>query len=314
MKRRILAFFFLVGLLTLGVMIQVAGLRLTSPARAQLEDRHQEMLRDPARHGLSLTARVARDGTPYLLCRGLPGSGEKGRILQEQLQTRGIRYPADSGTLLLLHGHGGRKENHLAIAERFCAAGFTCLIPDLPAHGDHPGPVATFGVREVPLLQQLLREENLPQPVSVFGLSQGGAIALQLAAAETEHIQAVAAVSTFAYLPETLQRAARRQSPLLGGLLPLVSWQMKRRHRFTLSAISPQSSATTITQPCFLAHGADDHFIPPQDSERIFANLASKEKTLRLIPGAGHSDVLAKGQEIYADLTAFFLAAGAGAR
>jgi|GEM_PF-3411362 len=41
--------------------------------------------------------------------------------------------------MLILHGRSGMKEDYLAVAERYRAIGFRCLIPDLPGHGGEFG-------------------------------------------------------------------------------------------------------------------------------------------------------------------------------
>src|SRR5207302_9521229 len=126
----------------------------------------------------------------------------KGNKLRSQLQAQGLSVP-DWGevkaTLILLHGHSGRKEDHLPVAERLCAVGFRCILIDLPGHGDHPAPFATFGFREAALPGEVLREAARrfafkPEPAGLFGISQGGAIALQSAARPDEEWFAVAEI------------------------------------------------------------------------------------------------------------------------
>ena len=302
-------------LLTLGllVFVQSASNRITSPERARLHDRHHAILAEPANHGMKIQSLKAPDGTPYLLCEGLNVTGESGRILREQLQARNASLAIEPATLLLLHGHGSRKEHHLAIAERFCAAGFTCVLPDLPGHGEHSDRKATFGKKEVPRLLNLIKDlrlrHDLPERWGVFGLSQGGAIALQLVAADNSQFTSVATVSTFAHLSHTIKSTAERKSPALAALVPMVQLDLKFRHGLPVQEISPARAASRISLPVFVAHGKEDTFIPPANAETIFNNLTHPEKRLRIIPDAGHGNVLAKGDFIYADLCQFFLKA-----
>lgn len=312
MKRRHFAILALLLVLLLLIFIQSASNHIVSPKRARLQDPHFAIMAEPAQHGLQLSTHTAPDGTPYLLCRGQRASGKKGRLLRQQLLARGLAPTTQPATLLLLHGHGSRKEHHLAIAERFCAAGFTCLIPDLPGHGEHPSKAGTFGKKEVALLQDFLRhcrlEHGLSPKVGLFGLSQGGAIALQLAAAEREGFTAVATVSTFADLSQTLKANARQKSPLLAALVPMVQLNLEHRHGLPVHEISPAECARQIGLPAFIAHGQKDRFIPPHNAETIYQNLTHANRHLRLVPNAGHGNVLAEGDLIYADLCQFFLA------
>lgn len=315
MKRRHLTIPLLLLLLVLLIFIQTASNRIASPHRAQLEDRHYQFMANPANYGIKITAHTAPDGTPYYLCKSTPKTGKKGHILRQQLSARKVPLSQKNAAILLLHGHGSRKEHHLAIAERFCAAGFTCLIPDLPGHGEHPHQIATFGKKEVPLLidftNHVRREHQLPDRIGLFGLSQGGAIALQLAAHSSENYHSVSTISAFADLATTVKHTAARKSPALAALVPVVQLNLAVRHGLALEEISPAQSAAKITIPAFIIHGQDDTFVPPHNAQVIFQNLPKKQRRLRLVPDAGHGNVLAEGELIYADLCEFYLKASA---
>ncbi|MDP0492676.1 MAG: alpha/beta hydrolase, partial [Verrucomicrobiota bacterium JB023] len=305
-------------LLIIGLVVtQEATDKLTRPTRKPLGEKQLALLTNPEAHGFSITQATGPGETPYLICRPQARTSSKGELLREQFKARSMEadLTAPQGTLLLLHGFRGRKEHHLAIAERFCAVGFTCLIPDLPGHGDHPAQIASFGPREIPLLSQLIRESSQnhgtsPQ-VGLFGISQGGAIALQLAAAHPELVHSVASLSTFAKLEDLMWDSVQGEGPVLAGLarplIPAVDLNARLRHGFSPRSISPEEAAAKISCPVFLAHGLQDSLIPPSHAQRISEELATETKTLRLIEKAGHNDVLLKGHEIYADLASFFL-------
>ena len=145
----------------------LAAQRLIGPSRRALQDYHEEILQRSADHGLVIHPFVMETGswkgTPCLLClpSPSPGRAEKGTKLRIQLESEGrvlLPWGQTAGTLVLLHGHTGRKEDHLPVAERLCAAGFGCLLLDLPGHGDHPDSFASFGMREVVLPAAALAE------------------------------------------------------------------------------------------------------------------------------------------------------------
>jgi len=132
----------------------------------------------------------ASDGTPCLIVTPSGNPGERGAKIRKQLAERGVTLPPFgkiTGTLVLAHGRKGRKEDYLSIAERLCASGFRCVIPDLPAHGDHPATIATYGVREAGLPARVLDEASRKfafdkQPAGLMGMSMGGSVAVHAAA------------------------------------------------------------------------------------------------------------------------------------
>ncbi|MEM9238116.1 MAG: hypothetical protein AAGB14_15195, partial [Verrucomicrobiota bacterium] len=166
MRRLRIIFLRLLGLLLVLSLIALLAIgwlgsaRLISPPRRALQDYHREILDDPARFGLSVTNFTSTGDTPCLMVTPTrkPKPAHKSRQLRQSLRTRGIeppRWGEIRGTVVLLHGHTGRKEDHLPICERFVAAGFRCLLPDLPSHGDHPSNVATFGKNEAELIEDI---------------------------------------------------------------------------------------------------------------------------------------------------------------
>lgn len=313
MKRRHLAIPALLIVLILLIIVQLASHRIVAPRRPFLSDFHTEILRKPAEHGLVLREYRTSEDMPYLLCRPGPRPSPKGVLLREQLRQRGHTVSSTAHrTVLILHGHGGRKEDSLPIAERFCALGYHCLLPDLPGHGANPDPIATFGKREVPLLLALCRQaipqHQLPADISLLGFSQGGAIALQLAADPQTQVSfaALTAFSTFANLGEAVARQAH-QSPLLAAILPLVKFNLHLRYDLKLADISPQKEAAQIQIPTLIVHGEQDQIAHLSDAKAIYEHLASSSKRLLIVPEAGHSDTLLKGHELYAEMAVFFL-------
>ena len=247
-------------------------------------------------------------------------NGKKSLALREELQRRSAPlspWGEIRGTILLLHGHKGCKEDHLPICERFCAAGFRCICIDLPGHGQHPLPYATFGFTEVSMLKNLWQEflsdhPEATQPLFLFGVSQGGAIALQAAAHSDWSIHAVASVCSFTSLDQPIDASADYLPSVLSDTKPLTTRACAMgiycRTGFFPSQISPLQAAQQITCPVFICHGKDDSFIPMHSAELLYQAVPHKQKSLHLIPNAGHHNVLSVGSTaLYADLCEFFL-------
>lgn len=299
--------------------------RLVSPARRAVEDYHRDILGKPDDHGLAIAPFTAGGTTPCLLVTASPqpGVATKSNLVRAELSRRGVRLPpwgAEVGTVVLLYGHGGRKEDHLPICERFCAAGFRCLLLDIPGQGDHPATTGSFGLHEAALVESVLADASRqfsfpPAPACLFGVSQGGAIALQTAARSPSKWKAVASVATFASLDRPVAQAAENLLPEpLRFCSPLAAFSVgcgtRLRAGFWPSEVRPVDAAGKLNQPVFIGHGDLDTYIGIDQARDIFAAIPGSRKRFRVVSGADHNHVLSKGSHaLYADLCQFFLAA-----
>ncbi len=301
-----------------------ASSRLITPARRPLQDYHVAFLAHPQDHGVRVEPFQVRSSsgfeTPCLLCEPLPLPGPaavKGSKVRSELQARGMTlkpWGTIKATLVLLHGHKGRKEDYLPVAERFCAVGFRCILVDLPGHGDHPAPFATFGHGEAALPSEILREAARhfgfgPAPAGLFGISQGGAISIQAAARPQDGWFAVAELSGFATLQEVIHdQSAQFFGPLRRPAEALVYALVKHRAGFDPAAIRPVDAAARLsTMPVLIGHGDADAFIRPHHAKALLNAVPSPRKQFLNVPGAGHNNILITPAQVYATLGRFFL-------
>jgi len=321
LRRTAVTTLILVAVAFVGTAIWGSG-TLIHPQRRAIKDYHWEVMEAPDKFGLKIESYTGPLSTPCLLLTPptTPGEAKKGRVVRDLLTKRGVQVPPWGevrGTLVLLHGYRGRKEDYFPIAERFCAAGFRCIVIDLPGHGDNPAAEATFGKNEVRLVEAVLdnaakRFHFSPTHCGLFGLSQGGAIALQTAARPGNRWSAIASVSAFASLDQPVRYTANGISPMLAKITPFTTAAcacgVRCRVGFFPSDIQPATAAASIRIPAFIAHGELDSFIPITSGEAIFKAIPGPDKTFRAIPGAGHHNVLATGShELYAEVCSFFL-------
>lgn len=295
-----------------------AGSQIASPTRRPLVDYHREFLSAPSTHGFRINRFTASDGTPCLVCSPSGTLGDRGTKIRQQLTSRGLAlqpFGKITGNLVLLHGRKGRKEDYLPIAERLCAVGFRCIIPDLPAHGDHPTHIATYGVREAGLPARVLDEAARKfafekQPAGLLGMSMGGSVAVHAAALSDAPWKALVVISSFDSFPATIQgQASRYIGTTLGPLWASTANSAYHwKSGIDLSAIQPRLQAPSIRIPTFIAHGTADHVVPTGSGRRLFESLPNTTlKKWQEIPGADHDNVLITRFPIYADIAEWML-------
>ncbi len=319
LNRRFLFWLLGAGVLFYGALSWYVSDLILSPKRRELQDYHLRILEAPSRYGLAIQEVRSSQQSPCLIVSPLPSSDETTALKSQQhrkaLLTRGIPLPTwgtEVGNIFLCHGHKGRKEDYLPIAERFTAAGFRCILIDMPAHGEHPTAKGTFGYLETKLLTSIhhdLQERQLlaPGPCFLFGLSQGGSIALQVAAASEESFSAVVSVSTFSDFGKLLHQHSQKEF-LTRALLPGVKLAFRIQSGTSPHQISPLNAASTLSIPVMISHGELDQYIPIQHGLDLYESIPHSQKIFRPVPGASHHNVLAiESDQLYPDLSAFYL-------
>lgn len=294
--------------------------QIASPSRRPLADYHKEYLADPAAHGMQIGRFTASDGTPCLVCTPHPSAnpGERGKRIRDQLAGHVPALPAAGssiGNLVLLHGRTGRKEDYLPIAERFCAAGFRCIIPDLPAHGENPVAVTTYGIREASLPARVLGEAAekfhfAPRPAGLVGMSMGGSVATHAASLPDAPWESLVILCSFDSFPAVIRENTSRRigSTLAGPATRIIGRLYKDRTGIPLENIQPHRLAANIQLPVLIAHGTDDHTIPITAGRRLFQSFsATPDRTWIEIPTAGHDNLLVTSYPIYSEMAAWCL-------
>lgn len=310
---RSLAAFVLPMLAAFAGSVFYAVKQIANPSRRPLMYYHRYILDEPASHGMRIESFKAGT-TPCLLC--LPDAsgklGCRGATIRFQLTARNIflKPPGETiGTLVLLHGRIGRKEDWLPVAERFCAVGFRCILVDLPGHGESEVPFTTYGVTDPELASRALMTAAStygfdPKPAGIIGRSMGGSFAVHSAALPGSPWKSIAIVCSFDdFRPVIQSEASSRVTPLLApALTSVIDSLYERKTRIPLSAINPSVKATTILIPALVAHGTNDPTIPLASGRKLFDAFASTDKRFIEIPGADHDNLFITNYPIYADI------------
>lgn len=302
------------------VLVFWTGDQIASPPRRALMDYHREFLADAESHGVSVARFTASDGTPCLVCTPLSSGllGERGKRIREQLDRRGLQLqPAGHviGNLLLCHGRKGRKEDYLPVAERLCAVGFRCVIPDLPAHGENPKTFTTYGVTESSIPSLVLKEASEKfsfeaQPAGLLGMSMGGSVAIHAAALPYAPWKALVVISSFDRFSSAIEcQASGYAGGTLGHLWAKATDSVYRRKSgFSIDDIQPCMKAPSIHIPVMVAHGTNDQVSPSACGKRLFNSFTTvPEKRWVEVPGATHDNVLITDYPIYADIAGWML-------
>lgn len=241
---------------------------------------------------------------------GAGAPAERGQLMRRQLMERGYsveEYGVVKKLIILLHGRNGRKEDLLPVAERMCAVGFACVIPDLPAHGESV--IGTVGCGERIIEQELpgrvadeaLLKLGIPGlPTCLWGMSMGGSFAVHAAALEPERWERMVIVSSFDTLGGVIDDSR------VGWFRPMLETMIEMRGGPNVSKVSPVTLMAGLELPTLFVHGDADELIGEQRGRALFDACAGDKKFMT-VEGGTHSNVLVTEAPVYAEMAVWLL-------
>jgi len=290
--------------------------QILSPKRRDLVAYHDDFLNDASGHGITIETRSYCEGkVPLLVVRpdAAAGIAERGERLRSQLKEREIplsEFGEENKVVVLLHGRTGRKEDLLPIAERFCAVGMICLLPDLPAHGESELEQVSYGSSEFErllpgaVLREFRAETGCDFPALLWGMSMGGSFAIHSAFEEPELWERLVIVSSFDSLVGVLGDS------WVGWFLPVIKKLVSWRGGLELEEVRPVDLAASLKVPTLLVHGDADDLIVLSRGQALYEAFAGEKKFVK-VPGGTHSNVLVTEAPVFAEMAEWYLGAEA---
>ncbi|BDS09834.1 alpha/beta hydrolase [Aureispira anguillae] len=203
------------------------------------------------------------------------------------------------GTIIMLHGIGGCKEDYLGSAQNIARLGYNCLIYDARAHGQSEGEYCTFGFLEkedVKTVVTAILKDNPTTKIGLWASSMGGAVALQALAID-QRIDFGIVESTFTSLPEVVYNYQKRYCRGIGlrWVSNRVLAKAGRIAGFDPFEVRPIDACTQIAQPILINHGDADLNIDIKYGKALFEALATENKQFYTVKGGGHDNLYSIG-------------------
>lgn len=208
--------------------------------------------------------------------------------------------PADDmepkGIVVLLHGMDGMDASTMLGHARFLhEAGYGAVALDMRAHGGSGGRRIGLAFEEhrdvAAVLDWIEAQPELKgRPVTLLGISMGGAVALRTAAMRPD-VAAVISVSSFASVDRMMSdfmviMGAPR--PFVGLMTPFV-----RLAFFTIYGVWPETASPVHDigkippRPILLLHGTRDDQVPVEHAY-LLEEASGDRAALSIVDGAGH--------------------------
>jgi uncharacterized protein len=188
------------------------------------------------------------------------------------------------GHLLFCHGNAGNIGDRVPHAALLAAAGFDVLLFDYRGYGrstGRPHEQGTYHDAHAALAALVGRPGVDRDRVFYLGESLGGAVALALAVERPP--RGLILESTFT----SIRQAARAHYPFIPRVLVPDAYPSLRQ-------------ISRLTVPLLVLHGDRDDVVPLAHGQALF-EAATEPKRIRVFPGLGHNDLVARAGHEYAD-------------
>ena len=235
--------------------------------------------------------------------------------------------------VVLIHGHPFNRSMwapQLAALRR----GYRVIAPDLRGFGDSPVTAGTVTMRELAGDVQRLLDQIGVGPAAIVGLSMGGLVVMELAAADPGRWWALGLVATTAQPVTAAEQADRRARADLAeraGMPPIAQGMNERLYgpapdpgvvasiTAMMVATSPPGAAAAfrgralrpdyrpllkeMDVPAFVCVGDQDTWSDATVTQELVASL--RRPQLLVLPGVGHLPNLERPEEFNAELARF---------
>jgi pimeloyl-ACP methyl ester carboxylesterase len=221
----------------------------------------------------------------------------------------------ERGIIIFAHEYGSDRSS----AQRYCRflvdSGFDVFALDFRGHGGSP-PQASYRPRQWPTdretadmrgairyVKELLRKEDRPNHIGLFGLSRGACSAI-VASAEEPDVRAI--VADGAYSSDTAMEFFMRRFATIFARIrvvaenhPPIFWKLMRTMLFReyarrSSCVFPSVRKTLqglSRMPVLFIHGEKDSYIPIAQSQFLY-DLARGPKSIWIVPDARHNQCM----------------------
>jgi len=239
-------------------------------------------------------------------------------VASDSLRLHGyyMRNASDSArTVLLLHGYKDNALGMMSYADRYLAAGYHVLLPDLRAHGLSEGDLVGFGWNDrqdvYRWIDWLIKRDSATRIV-LHGLSMGAAAVMMVSDSLPETVVACVEDAGYTSVYDEFDFQIRNIRPhsyavLKEYVLRQAGRRAKRLAGFDFREASALEKVKKASIPMLFVHGDADDFVPFDMVLQLY-NAKKGAKDLLIIQGAGHFNLLNRDSALYARRWSEFLA------
>lgn len=228
-----------------------------------------------------------------------------------------LKHGADTsrGTVIMFHGYNGSRSDLISEATAIYKMNYNVCMIDFRAHGLSQGDVCSMGYYESDDVRSTYNfVKNTGEKNIVLWGGSMGAVSVVKAMHDDTTIQPSKIIleRSFGKLTDAVKGLVRNTLhwPPQPVATILTFWGSVEQGIWLFS-VKPDKFASSIKCPALIQWGDADEQVTRQETETLYKNLGSSEKTLVVYPGVGHENFLPKATDLWIKSVSNFLDASA---
>lgn len=214
------------------------------------------------------------------------------------------------GIVLLFHGYMDDKSTMLDRAYSLLDMGYDIILPDFMGAGDSYGNQTTIGFLEaenVNTVYNYVLREMKREDIYMLGFSMGAVAIMKAVNDNNMLVRGLILEAPYATFLSTLENRFDQLGIPGFPMVPLMAFWGGKINGFDAFSMNPVEFARNIKVPTLLMCGLKDTNVSKDETQYIYANLASDYKSLQFFEDSAHESYLLKYPEQWKNTVSIFL-------
>ena len=222
-------------------------------------------------------------------------------------------HPNARGTILMFHGWRGSPESDFGCAmPAYYRKGLNLLLVHQRTQGSSEGKYITFGIKESRDVHSWVKWHSdrfgKDAPILITGISMGATTILMSAGKPyCGNVRGLIADCGFTSPEEIISAVVKGRGLPAFLIVPVMSVFARLFAGFGFRDYSTLEAVKELGLPVLFAHGQEDTFVPCKMTEEAYEVCGSPDKTLLIVPKAGHGASYLVDRENYEKKIADFV-------
>lgn len=200
---------------------------------------------------------------------------------------------SSKGVVILFHGYLGQKSSLIDNAFLFNKMGYNTILVDFRASGNSDGNFTTIGYLEAENVKSVYEyAKEKYSNITLYGISMGAASIMRAISIYNLESQKVILECPFSTMKQTIRNRFERFHVPTFILVDLLTFWGGKIHGFDAFSHNPVDYSKDIHVKTLLMSGDEDPNVQNFETDKIFKNIGTSDKSIYIFKGAGHENYI----------------------